>query len=347
MSIAAAAATGAVCRLDSVGEALVFPSGRWGIGLMWKRRGLVGLASLLFCLWGAADAQSPGAGSNTPPQLRVGDLPPEVRAQLPADLSPDTLLVGPPNSDGDAVYADPSVLQALELPPSIAAEVDAVVAAESMQLLPVHFRLAGPFAAGAPFEARFPPGTDIKQLVEEGEIRNCIRQHGTYTPPEDENGEIYPGICLEDRDGDGAYETALFLPYLDQFPPRTIAIEPVRLEPNPAAMTADREAFSVQRRIRVAALESGVVRLVLEHGLAPTYRPDRGRFDSGPDDSVILPLRQDVAVELGGIIVRAERDGATWRLVPSGRFPSWLQVHDHGRRIIAGSLEYHLPPSPY
>src|SRR6187549_3421782 len=104
---------------------------------MWKRRGLVGLASLLFCLWGAADAQSPGAGSNTPPQLRVGDLPPEVRAQLPADLSPDTLLEGPPNSDGDAVYADPSVLQALELPPSIAAEVDAVVAAESMQLLPV------------------------------------------------------------------------------------------------------------------------------------------------------------------------------------------------------------------
>jgi hypothetical protein len=257
---------------------------------MWKRRGLVGLASLLFCLWGAADAQSPGAGSNTPPQLRVGDLPPEVRAQLPADLSPDTLLVGPPNSDGDAVYADPSVLQALELPPSIAAEVDAVVAAESMQLLPVHFRLAGPFAAGAPFDARFPPGTDIKQLVEEGEIRNCIRQHGTYTPPEDENGEIYPGICLEDRDGDGAYETALFLPYLDQFPPRTIAIEPVRLEPNPAAMTADREAFSVQRRIRVAALESGVVRLVLEHGLAPTYRPDRGRFDSGPDDSVYLAV---------------------------------------------------------
>jgi hypothetical protein len=316
------------------------------MGLMRNRLALLGLGSLLCCLWGTADAQNPGEGqANSQPQLRVRDLPPEIRAQLPPDFSPDTLLAGPPNVRGPAVFADPSILRPLEVPPFVAAEVDAVLATESMQLLPVHFRLAGRFAAGAPFNVRFPAGTDIKQLVEEGAIRHCVHQQGTFTPAEDENGEIYPGICLQDGDGDGAYETALFLPYLDRLPQRSIAIEPVRLEPNPAGTTVDPEALTVQRRIRVAAVETGQVRLVLEHGMTLSHLPGRLRFNRGPDDSAILPLRQDVAVELGGIKVRAERIGSSWRLVPSGRFPSWLQVHDHGNRIVAGSVEFRQPPS--
>ena len=85
-------------------------------------------------------------------------------------------------------------------------------------------------------------------------------------------------------------------------------------------MSAGSEALAVQRRICVAGLETDVARLVLEHGITPIPLQDRARFDSGPDDVAVLPLRQGATVQLGGITVRVERDGASWRRRPPDNF---------------------------
>ena len=167
---------------------------------MRNRRGLLGLASLLFCLWGAADAQSPGGGSNTPqPQMRVRDLPPEIRAQLPPDLSPDTLLSGPPRTDGRRRPCR-SFRSAGPGAAALGRGRGRCGSGRRIDAAP-----AGPFPTRRSIRCRSavqraPSGGHRYRATGRGGRNQTLRApEGAFTPADDENGEIYPGICLQDR----------------------------------------------------------------------------------------------------------------------------------------------------
>ena len=297
---------------------------------------MLGLALLL----GAA--QGGGSSGSAPRPTRVEDLPPEIRAMLP----PGAVLSGPPVSDGLAVFDTPQRVGAPVLAESVPAAADAIIASETLRLAALHFQLADPIVVGPPFNVRYPAGTDVPRLVQDGAIRHCIRQRGTYTPPEDEHGEIYPGLCLEDRDGDGRFETAILKPYHpERVRDRAMPISPVRLAPNPSAMEEDRDAVRLTRRLRVAHVGADGVLVLAEQGAIPARQAEATAFAGRPEESVTLPLRDGANAALGGIQLRLLRDGDGWRIAASGALAPWMEVREDGNLIIAGGLELRRRPS--
>jgi hypothetical protein len=300
-------------------------------------------ASML-CVAALLSAAQSGSQSGAPPENKVEDLPPEIRALVP----PGAVLSGPPVSDGQAVFDSPRPV-ATQLPPeSMPLAADAVVASETMQLLPLHSRLVRPVAVGSPFNASHPAGTDVAHVVKNGVIRDCIRHRGTFTPPEDEHGEIFPGLCLEDRDRDGRFETAILLPYHpERAQERIVGIAPVRLEPNLNAMQDDPDALTVKRRIRVTLVSADAAEIVVEQGFATSRQTEVTSFYSRPEDSLHLALRDGESGSLGGVEFRLRHDVDFWRIAATGRFAPWLEVRENGNLIVAGGMEFRRRPSTY
>jgi hypothetical protein len=222
-----------------------------------------------------------------------------------------------------------------------------VVASETLQLLPLHFQLSDPVAIGPPFKFTTPAGSDVGRLVKDGAIRHCIRHHGVYRPAQDGSGEIYPGLCFEDRDGDGRYETAILLPYHpQQSQPRAMAIAPVRLDPNPAAGQDDPQKLWFRRRIRIAHVGPDDARIIAEQGVATAREADVASYVARPQDSLTLRLREGASGSLGGIAFLLRRDGTGWRLAATGRLAPWLEVRENGNLIVAGGMEYRRRLAP-
>jgi len=275
----------------------------------------------------------------------LGAAPPTEQARRPA-LESTAILPGQPRSEGEVVLDAPRPVGAPLLAESQPLAVEGVVASETMELAALYFRLAGPVVLGPPFNSLTPVGTDVKRLIRDGTLRSCVRHRGNYAPAFDEHGEIYPGLCLEDRDRDGRYETAILEPYNpERAPVRVVAITPVRLDPNPAGLEEDPNAVRVNRRLRVTQINAGDVRIVAEQGLAISRQAEIGRYYSRPADSVSLPLRDGATGSLGGVQLRLARDGAGWRITAAGRMTPWLEVRDNSYLIVAGGMEFRRRPS--
>lgn len=256
-------------------------------------------------------------------------------------LESTTVLPGQPRSEGEIVLDAPRPVGTPVLAESQLLAADAVVASETMELPALYFQLAAPVALGPPFNSLTPAGTDVKRLMRDGAPRNCIRHRGSYTPAFDEHGEVYPGLCLEDRDGDGLYETAILEPYNPQRAQvRTVAIAPVRLDPNPSGAAADPSALRVNRRLRVAQVGASEVRIVAEQGITMSRQGEMGQYYSRPQDSLTLPLRDGANGSLGGVRLRLLRDGAGWRIAAAGHLAPWLEVRDNGYLVVAGGMEF-------
>jgi hypothetical protein len=305
------------------------------MGSMIRSATLLGVAVLL----GGAQSgpKGPPPGSDKP-----GNIPPQA-LRLPTGRP---VPLGPGVSDGDAVFDVPRRVDASALPASVPLAVDAVVASETLRLLPVHSKLAGPIAIGPPFNISHPAGTDVPRLLKDDRIRNCLRQRGWFTPPRDERGEIYPSLCLEDRDGDGLYETAILLPY-DQarLPERVVRIAPVRLAPNSEDAEADPDGHTARRRIRVTHIGPDEVEVVIEQGLALSRRHEITDYYSMAEHHLTIPLREGARGSLGGIELRLHRDGTGWRIAATGRFAPWLEVRENGNLIVVGGMEHRRRPS--
>lgn len=297
---------------------------------------LLGLAALL--------AQSGGQGGAPPPGSAAQGAPVQVRRQLESS----TLLPGQPRSEGEVVLDAPRPVGAPLLVDSQPLAADAVIASETLELAALHFRLAGPVALGPPFNTVFPAGTDVRRMVRDGAIRHCVHQTGVYTPAFDEHHDIYPGLCLEDRDQDGRYETAILEPYNpERAPDRTIGITPVRLDPNPSAAADDRNVLKVNRRLRVAHVGAGEAVVVAEQGIVLSRQAEIDNYRSRPQDSLSLHLRDGASGSLGGVQLRLLRDGAGWRIAATGRLAPWLEVRDNSNLILVGGMEFRRrPPSP-
>jgi hypothetical protein len=281
-------------------------------------------------------AQSGGGQGGAPPAEGSVEKP---QVRLPT--STGTLLSGTPRPEGDAVLEAPRPVGAPVIAESQPLAADAVIASETMRFLPLHFLLAGPIALGPPFNAHHPAGTDVRRLTRDGTIRNCIGFRGAYRPAVDEHGEIYPGLCLEDRDQDGHYETAILEPYNpERAPVRIVAIAPVGLDPNPSAAEDDPRAIRVKRRIRVTHVGPEGARIAAEQGSATAREAEVTSYYGRPEDSVILPLRDGAIGSLGGIEFRLRRDGAGWRIAATGRFTPWLELRENSTLIVAGGMEF-------
>ena len=304
---------------------------------------LLGLAALL-----CAAQNGGGQGGGPPPAGGAANLPPEIAAQLPPGaVLESSVSLGPSVSDGEPVFDAPQPVGARLLPESVPLAQDGIVASETLQLLPLHFRLSDQVAIGAPFKYSYAAGSDVGRLVKDGAIRHCIRHHGVYRPAEDESGEIYPGLCFEDRDGDGRYETAILLPYHpQQAQPRVMPIAPVRLDPDPAAGQSDPHALRVRRRIRIVHVGPDEAQIVAEQGVATSHEADVTSYVGRPQDSLTLRLRDGASGSLGGLTLRLRRDGAGWRVAATGRLAPWLEVRENGNLILAGGLEYRRRPAP-
>ena len=299
---------------------------------------LLGVAGLLGATQAGPNAAPPRSGKpiDPPPEAQLRRVP--VGAPVP---------VGPGISDGDPVFDTPQPVAGPAMPDSVPLAQDAVIASETLRLMPLHFRLAGPVAIGPPFNLSLPAGSDVGRLVKDGAIRHCLKRHGIFTPPQDGEGEIYPAICFEDRDGDGSFETAVLLPYHPQrSQPRVVSIAPVRLEPNPAATAGDAYPVRLTRRIRVAHVDASEVLIVADQGLAAAGQAEVVNFSGRPQDSLTLPLRDGASGSLGGLALRLVRDGAGWRIAATGRLAPWLEVRENSNLIVAGGIEFRRRPSP-
>lgn len=297
------------------------------------------LAPCVAALLGAA--QSGGSGAPPP----AGADPPQVerRPQLESSVA----LPGHPRTEGEVVLDAPRPAGAPLLVESQPLAADAVIASETMELVTLHFQLAGPVALGPPFNTRFPAGSDVRRLVREGTIRHCIVHLGRFTPAFDEKHEIYPGLCLEDRDQDGRYETAILEPYDPQHAPdRAIGIAPVHLDPNPSAAAEDPHGLRATRRLRVARVGAREAQIVAEEGIALSRQAAPSGYRSGAGESISLPLRDGAGGSLAGVQLRLLRDGGGWRIAAAGRLAPWLEVRDNSNLILVGSLEFRRRPAP-
>ena len=262
-------------------------------------------------------------------------------------LESSTPLPGHPVSEGVPVLDAPQPLGAALVIGSQPLAVDAVIASETMRLVALHFRIAAPISIGPPFNALHPASTDFRRLIRDGTTRYCVVHRGVYQPTEDEHGAVYPGLCLEDRDQDGRYETAVLEPYDPEHAPvRTIAIAPVSLEPNPSGAVDDPQAQRVKRRLRVTFVDAGEARIAAEQGIATSREADVTNYYGQPPDVATLPLRDGASGAVGGIEFRLVRDGAGWRITAAGQLRPWLEVRNNGSLVVAGGMEFRRLPQP-
>lgn len=284
-----------------------------------------------------------GAAQSAKPPARGDAGPPAgaVRREVPGSA---TRLPGHPVPEGMPVLDTPQPLGAA-VTGSQSLVVDAVIASETLRLVPLHFRTAGPISTGPPFNAVHPAGTDFRRLIRDGTTRYCVVHLGVYRPTVDEHGAVYPGFCLEDRDQDGRYETVVLEPYDPEHAPvRTIAIAPISLEPNPQGEADDPQALRVKRRIRVTFVDAREARIAAEQGIAASREADVTGYYGRPADVVTLSLRDGASGAVGGINFRLVREGAGWRVDATGQLQPWLEVRDDGSMIVAGGMEFRRRP---
>jgi hypothetical protein len=274
-------------------------------------------------------------------QVPDGDAAKPPPGAIRAPTGRTTMLPGQPAPEGDSVLDAPQPVGAPVLTDSQPLALDAVIASETFRLVPLHFRNDVPIAVGAPFNATHPAGTDFRRLIRDGTTRYCVVHRGVYRPVLDENGAVYPGFCVEDRDGDGRYETAVLEPYDPEHAPvRTFAIAPVGFEPNPSMAADDPQAIRVKRRIRVTFVGPSEARVAAEQGLANSLQADVTSYFGRPAEVVTLPLRDGASGSLGGVDFRLMRSGAGWSIAATGRLQPWLEIRDNGSLIAAGGLGF-------
>ena len=292
---------------------------------------MIGLAALI----GAAHHVPSGAL-----QTVAGGAPPPP-APIRVPTGEPVPITEQPRPQGDVIFSVQRPLGAPLVVPSQPLAADAVIASETVLLLPLSFQLAAPVVIGPPFNSSYAAGTQIKRLVRDGATRNCVRHRGPYSPAHDEKGEIYPGLCLEDRDGDGRFESAILEPYHPQrAPERVVGIPPVRLEPSALRGEDDPDAFRVQRRIRVTHVDATGAQFIAEQGAAVANATGITSFYGRPEESLILPLQDGASGSVGGVQLRLQRAGEGWQVIAAGQLAPWLELRENDSLVVVGGMPF-------
>jgi hypothetical protein len=237
-------------------------------------------------------------------------------------------------NDTDFVYAQPRLVKPVE-PLTTVIAPGAVLASEMQTVDPALRETDGPIAVESPL-ARFAAGTPVGTRLVEGEVRPCI-YWGTkpYQPPHDEEGRSFPTICLEDPNGDGAYERVRFFAYGAAAGKGIVesAIKPVRLRPHNREPDPVDSMMRLHRRLRVVAAADDRARLVVEHAYQNAFSGDtEPEYNAGPAFEQEIGLAEGER-EVGGVRLNFLKIGEAWTAVPLGGFRPWLTYSCGNARI--------------
>jgi hypothetical protein len=232
----------------------------------------------------------------------------------------------PARDDADFMLAAPRLHHAAE-PFSTVLAPDAIVATEVQSVDTDFLRSDRAIAVTTPLSAKFDAGQLFGHRLVDGIVRPCVYRPPMipYQPPVDEEGRPFPTDCLEDRDGDGRYETILFFAYHAAAGHGIVEarIDPVRLEPLPQAPD-DHARFYLYRRLRVVSVSADRVRLASDIAVGG---PAPGRtalnYAAQPASEVEVPLNEGEA-DVGGLKLRLLHVGGAWTATPRGVFSPWV-----------------------
>jgi hypothetical protein len=257
-------------------------------------------------------------------------------APSPPVIMPDADL-GPPVSHGDSVFTTPLVTEiARERTKSVRA--GAILVEQEAEVETSRLVTDRSIATGSPFEVRLPAGSAFSTLRAGAEDRHCLERIPMvpFRPAEDENGDIFPGICLVDADGDGRFEALQFRPYRpDRVAVREVSIQPVRLLAAEDSGDPRLPHFIAVRRIRIAEVTDDSAIFALEHAAGTSGRAGEIR-DSANPDRIVVPLRAGAVGNLGGITLRIAGTHGNWTASAEGSFAPWASLEDNGTTFVAG-----------
>jgi len=246
-------------------------------------------------------------------------------------------------SHGTILFGEP-VATDLVRPRAVPVQVGAVVAEQRVEIMGARMALDRPVTIGAPFNYELSgDSAQVRKYRTAAGDRWCwsgipgIR----FTPPRDEAGRIFPGICLLDSDGDGAFEAVRMLAYPPSTATRDVAIAPVRLRAAPPAdpRMSRRHVF---RRLRIASVSASDIVLILEYAQLATGRtaPDYG--EDPPSEWVALARQAGASASIAGLILSVERGSAGERIAVVGAFARWAMLEQDGAAVRLGP--YFLAP---
>jgi hypothetical protein len=267
-----------------------------------------------------------------------------IAMALQAGSAPRVVEPDPGLSYGTIIWGEPTVTD-LARPGIVPVRLDAVIAEQQVEIRGAEMLPERQLTIGAPFNYAVPASRYAFRLYRTAAgDRWCLSgiPGVRYSPPHDEHGDIFPGACLIDADGDGAYETIHMLAYDRGIAPRDVAIAPLRLRPSPPPTDPRISRLHVLRRLRVAELGERDVVLALEHAWVPrpNETPDYEQGDL--PERVTLALRPGATVAIAGIQLRIAGGPGAWRIEASGGFTPWARLEQNGAAVQLGP--YYLAP---
>jgi len=296
--------------------------------------------------WGSlSKSPAEGPGDDGPGELATPEAMHLTQAQFDAlHLQPGAHFhsAGPPTSDGLVAYRPPSY-QAMPDPGAIAVRQGEVLAGATMALEEQAWRTDQPLALPAPFIQTLPAGTPFGGTVgKSGAAMPCLlREQGkAYSPLEDEKGQIYPGVCLVDADGDGRYDHARLIPYRKENPEREVPIVPITLRPygSDAPDAFFYHGYTSVRTIVIEYVEPGQALLALREAV----QDGNGHVVSNDIlQERSIPLRDGAKAVLDAVSLTARSGRKGWTIAATGRIAPWLSVN--GDQIIMGDRVMKVP----
>ena len=275
----------------------------------------------------------------TPEQFRKLKLPKDAMVRRDAAR----------RSDGQLLFDDP--LRSTSSGRASGLATGAVVAMQIARFDTRRWRSDTAIAAGKPFDVDIPAGARFIGLLDPVEgARPCLRRERDtpYTPPKDEAGEIFPTICLHQRDAAGRYTVARFLPhYPGRAVPREVAIAPVALTPIKRGVDDPLfRAAVAARRLRVVRMDAQTIAIDVEiavewsNGAAPLDAAVLANRAFQRVDSLTLPLREGAAATFDGVTVTLRKNRGRWSFALDGALGDWGQVSADGTRLLLGDRRF-------
>lgn len=224
---------------------------------------------------------------------------------------------------------------------SVPVAPDAVLAEEAMRIDHRRWQSPTTIMLGKPFSATLPAGSAFSTVADADlGMRACLRRGFgvSFEPLRDDNGDIYPSVCLLDRDRDGRFEVARLTPYQPtRAATHDLPIAPIALrEIEPGSEEPRIPPLVAHRRLRVGAVRPEAVDLVLEHAWALAGQPGELSYRTGSEDRATLPLRGGSQADMGGMGIIVEGGPGAWMLTTANGFAPWVALREGSTLIEVG-----------
>lgn len=236
----------------------------------------------------------------------------------------------------DFIYGQPHVAIAPQ-PLATVLAPGAVIATEVATLAPAIEQTDRAIDVDGPIAVHLPATQKFGRRVVDGEVLPCVYWGlAAFEPPRDDEGRMFPTICLAAGEKDGSSGTLRFFAYKAAAGKGVFdaPIAPVRLR-SVDESSVPGERLQVHRRLRVASIDDDSVHLINEYAALPigatnepNFRPDEGEM--------IVPLREG-PIQAAGLTLTLLSIGDAWSVTPRGDFDPWVRFECDGARVKLGN----------